>query len=157
MPREQWDALVRGEGCPLCAEIASNKSADEEGLYVADLGISRLRLQKNQFVSGYCVLMCHQHVREPYDLSKPERERFFDDMTRVGRALDQVFSPLKMNFNILGNAVPHLHAHIVPRYYGDSAPHHPIDPNADQMLLPPQEYERRIALIRTALAVSKNG
>jgi diadenosine tetraphosphate (Ap4A) HIT family hydrolase len=45
-------------------------------------------------------------------------------MMRVGQALETVFKPLKMNFEILGNAVPHLHGHIVPRYYGDPAPPH---------------------------------
>ena len=58
---------------------------------------------------------------------------------RVGQALQTVFNPLKMNFNILGNAVPHLHAHILPRYYGDPEPHRPIDPNAAQTFLEPEE------------------
>lgn len=156
MPRERWDALVRGEGCPVCAEIEPRESVNNEGLFVADLRMSRLRLQKNQFVPGYCVLLCHLHVREPYDLDDQDRSLFFDDMMRVGRALDTVFTPLKMNFNILGNAVPHLHVHIVPRYYGDPAPHYPIDPNADQVMLDPDEYEQRLDQIRVALAVTEH-
>ena len=68
MPREQWDALVRGEGCPLCAAVAAEQPADEYGYTVADLSLSRLRLAANQFVPGYCVLICARHVREPYDL-----------------------------------------------------------------------------------------
>lgn len=152
MPRERWDTLVRGEGCSACAEVASSDPASEEGFFVADLDLSRLRLAANQFVTGYCVLLCHLHVREPYELSRDERSLFFEDMTRVGQALETVFKPLKMNFNILGNAVPHLHAHIVPRYYGDPAPHRPIDPSAGRTFLEPEEYDRRIDLIRNALA-----
>jgi len=152
MPREQWDALVRGEGCSACADIASNESANEHGFNIADLALSRLRLAANQYVVGYCVLLCHQHVREPYELNKRDRSLFFEDMMRTGRALEQVFNPLKMNFNILGNAVPHLHAHILPRYYGDPAPHHPIDPNTDQVLLDPGEYRERVELIQSALS-----
>jgi diadenosine tetraphosphate (Ap4A) HIT family hydrolase len=45
-----------------------------------------------------------------------------------------------------------LHAHILPRYHGDPAPHHPIDPNAGEVLLSREGYERRIALIRSALS-----
>jgi diadenosine tetraphosphate (Ap4A) HIT family hydrolase len=152
MPREKWDALVRGEGCPVCVEVASAEASNEEGSFVADLELSRLRLAANQFVPGYCVLLCRRHVREPYDLTREERAMFFEDMARAGQALDRVFSPLKMNFNILGNAVPHLHAHILPRYYGDPAPHRPIDPAAEQAFLSPEEYARRIDLIRSALA-----
>lgn len=149
MPREQWDALVRGEGCPACAEVTSTEVANEQGFFVADLNVSRLRLAANQFVRGYCVLICHRHVREPYELNTQERSLFFEDMMWVGQALERVFKPVKMNFTILGNAVPHLHAHILPRYYGDPAPHHLIDPNAAQVFLSPEEYKQRIDRIRS--------
>ncbi len=152
MPREQWDALVRGHGCPACAEVASSEQANEQGFFVADLDLSRLRLAGNQFVTGYCVLLCHRHVREPYELSKQERLLFFEDMMRVGRALEQVFNAVKMNFEILGNAVPHVHCHLKPRYYGDPAPNRMIDQNAQQVLLTLDEYNQRIDLIRSALS-----
>lgn len=151
MPRERWDELVRGEGCPVCGEVAPSDLSNSEGFFIADLSFSRLRLARNQFVAGYCVLICRRHVGEPYDLTEEERGMFFDDMAAAGRALDRVFNPLKMNFNILGNAVPHLHAHILPRYYGDPAPHRPIDPSADQVFLSEHEYAERVELIRAAL------
>ena len=65
MSRGQWDALVRGEGCPACAESISER-ANEHGYFVADLDLSRLRLAANQYVNGYCALLsCKKHVREP--------------------------------------------------------------------------------------------
>lgn len=152
MPRERWDALVRGEGCPLCAEVAMDAPANDEGYAVADLGITRLRLAANQSVPGYCVLICKKHVREPYDLSPEEQALFFTDMTRVGKALEQAFDAVKMNFEMLGNAVPHLHCHIKPRYYGDPGPGKPIWPEQRPLFLTPREYEERVALIRAALA-----
>jgi diadenosine tetraphosphate (Ap4A) HIT family hydrolase len=151
MPRERWDALVEGKNCPACAEVASTGPANEDGFLVADLDMSRLRLAANQYVKGYCVLLCTRHVREPYQLSREERGLFFEDMMRVGEALERVFRPTKMNFQILGNAVPHLHVHILPRYYGDPAPHRPLDPAAGRVFLTPEEYERRIESIRSAL------
>lgn len=151
MARERWEALAEGQGCPACAEVASAEPSNEEGFRVADLEMSRLRLAANQYVKGYCVLLCRRHVREPYQLSKQERRLFFEDMMRAGEALERVFSPLKMNFQILGNAVPHLHAHILPRYYGDPAPHRPLDPGAEHVFLSPDEYTQRIELIRSAL------
>lgn len=151
MPREQWDALVHGEGCPACAEVAATEPVNEHGFFIADLDFSRLRLAANQYVVGYCVLLCHRHVREPYELSRHERSLFFEDMTRVSQALVTVFEPLKMNITVLGNLVPHLHAHLMPRYYGDPAPNRPIDPNAGQVLLTADEYQERVDLIRSAL------
>lgn len=129
MPRERWNALVRGEGVPLCAELASGAAETEHDRTVADLRLSRLRLAANQWVPGYRVLVCAVHVREPYELPKAEQVAFFDDLMRVGRALEAVFHPAKLNFQLLGNAVPHLHAHVTPRYHGDPAPGRPLDPN----------------------------
>ena len=151
MPREAWDALVRGDGCPLCAELAFDEPANAYGHTVADLSISRLRLAANQFAAGYCVLICARHVAEPYHLPAPERAAFFDDLMRAGEALDAVFRPLKMNFQLLGNAVPHLHCHIIPRYYGDPAPGRPLDPDLGTRHLAPSEYAERVEAIRVAL------
>ena len=151
MPRERWDALVRGENCPLCAECQSAEPINEYGYTVADLCLSRLRLAANQFPSGYCVLICARHVREPYHLTRGEQALFFGDMLRAAQAIERVFNPVKMNFQILGNLVPHLHAHIVPRYYGDPAPGRPIGPGDQVIRLTPREYEERVRLIQEAL------
>lgn len=152
MPRERWDALVRGVDCPLCAEVASDEPANDHGFAVADLTVSRLRLAANQWTPGYAILICAIHAREPYELGANERAAFFDDLMRAGQAIDAVYRPIKMNFQMLGNAVPHLHCHLVPRYYGDPAPNRPLDPNLGTRRLDPDEADRSIAAIRAALA-----
>lgn len=152
MPRERWDALVRGEDCPLCAAVASSDPIDAYGYTIADLEIGRLRLGANQLIPGYCVLICTEHVREPYDLPRDLRLAFFEDMMRAARALEAVYAPVKMNFELLGNAIPHLHCHIKPRFYGDPAPGAPLlHSDYPDVTLPPAEYERRVADIRQAL------
>jgi diadenosine tetraphosphate (Ap4A) HIT family hydrolase len=151
MPHERWDALVRGAGCPICVEVASDAQISAEGYVVADLAISCLRLSVHQSVPGYCVLLCKKHVREPYELSSEDQMQFFTDMMRVGKALEQTLNAVKLNFEILGNAVPHLHCHVKPRYYGDPAPGIPIWPDQRPLFLTPEEYAERAALIRAAL------
>lgn len=152
MPPDEWDALVSGDACPICRALATNEWADSFGFTITDLRLGRLRLVRNQSVPGYCVLLCREHVVEPYDLSKEKRLLFWEDTLNAAQAIAQVFKPTKMNFQILGNAVPHLHSHIVPRYYGDWAPGRPIDPSERTVLLTPAEYEERVGLIRAALA-----
>jgi len=149
MPRERWDALLRGEGCPLCAECRSGTT--EEGYTVARMQLSQLRLMRNQFLPGYAVLICTTHVPEPYHLGPEDQALFFQDLMRAASALDQVFAPTKMNFEILGNSVPHPHAHLVPRYYGDPAPERPIDQNLHVVTLAPAEYEEQLRRVLTAL------
>ena len=121
---------------------------------VADLESGRLRLARNQYVRGYSVLISARHVREPYELADDESARFFADVVRAGRALDRVFSPTKLNFELLGNSVPHLHCHLVPRYYGDPGGDRPIDPHREEVVLPADEYRGLVAALRETLAAA---
>ena len=155
MPREKWDSLIRGEGCPLCGVVKGKGADNEVSCFVADLSLSRLMLDRNQYAKGYCVLVCLKHVREPYELPQDEREQFFDDMMRAGMALERVYGADKMNFQILGNAVPHLHCHLEPRYYGDASPNRPIDPNGATVILKPEAYRKSVASIRDTLTLIK--
>ena len=47
MPRDRWDALVRGEDCAACAEVRGLGLDNGEGYFVTDLAVSRLRLQRD--------------------------------------------------------------------------------------------------------------
>jgi diadenosine tetraphosphate (Ap4A) HIT family hydrolase len=44
----------------------------------------------------------------------------------VGRALERALEPVKLNYNVLGNSVPHLHVHVIPRYAEDPRPEWPF-------------------------------
>ena len=59
---------------------------------------------------------------EPTDLSEVEASAFWFDVLRVGRAMQVAYRPLKMNYQLLGNGVPHLHWLVAPRFWEDVAP-----------------------------------
>jgi diadenosine tetraphosphate (Ap4A) HIT family hydrolase len=151
MPRERWDALVRGEGCPLCRDLAAGTEPNEHRYVVAELTAGQLWLPANQSIPGYCVLVSRRHVREPYELPAEERAAFWEDMMRVGAALERVFDAVKMNFELQGNSVPHLHCHIKPRTYGDPGPGRPLQPSERKVYLTALEYIERAGVIRAAL------
>ena len=50
------------------------------------------------------------------DLDEKARARFLVDMAAVGDALLAVTGSFRINYSILGNADPGVHAHIFPRY-----------------------------------------
>jgi diadenosine tetraphosphate (Ap4A) HIT family hydrolase len=149
MPRERWDALVQGECCPLCQDDVAEPE-NPFSFLVAEMRTAYLRLGRNQDLPGYCALISKQHVREPHELSAADRAAFFEDMVRAGRALEQVFGAVKVNYQILGNAIPHLHCHITPRLYGDPYPGRPPDQDRESYLSA-AEYARLVDLIRAAL------
>jgi diadenosine tetraphosphate (Ap4A) HIT family hydrolase len=146
---------VKGENCPLCAELQSTRSENNFGLKVVDLRFSRLRLEKNQYAHGYCVLICQKHVREPFELTLAEQRLYFDDLMLAGKAIEQAFGAIKMNFEILGNGVPHLHCHILPRYQNDPSPNRPLDLSAQKVLSSPAEYTARVEIIHQYITANR--
>jgi diadenosine tetraphosphate (Ap4A) HIT family hydrolase len=75
---------------------------------------------------GYTIVIWRgRHVADPTELSADEASAYFADVLRVGRALDAHYKPIKLNFEMLGNSLPHLHTHVIPRYLDDGSPGHP--------------------------------
>jgi diadenosine tetraphosphate (Ap4A) HIT family hydrolase len=52
--------------------------------------------------------------------------QYWAEVVAAGRAVRALFDPVKMNYMTLGNTVPHLHTHVLPRYRDDPAPGGPI-------------------------------
>ena len=59
------------------------------------------------------------HETELHGLADKDRKQFLEDMSLVARLLSKAFRPDKMNYELLGNSMPHLHWHLVPRYVSD--------------------------------------
>ena len=70
----------------------------------------------HQVVDGYCLLLPDPVVSSLNDLAEAERLRFLGDMARIGDALLAATGAWRINYEILGNSEPELHAHIFPRY-----------------------------------------
>jgi diadenosine tetraphosphate (Ap4A) HIT family hydrolase len=58
-------------------------------------------------------------------LSNTEAGLYWGDVLRVARAVELHYTPAKLNLMMLGNEVPHLHTHVVPRYVDDRDPGRP--------------------------------
>lgn len=112
-----WDDLIAGNNCPFCTE---QPERSEYSVHVAHLGMSELRLSREQTYKGYCILVfTGRHVTGLEQLTKEEHATFMADMKKAGDAIYKAVSPDHMNYASLGNVVPHLHVHIIPRYIGD--------------------------------------
>ncbi len=75
-----------------------------------------LALGDKQFLPGYCYLLPDPVVESLNDLDAPQRAAYLCDMALAGDALLEVTGAYRINYAILGNGDPELHAHIVPRY-----------------------------------------
>jgi diadenosine tetraphosphate (Ap4A) HIT family hydrolase len=124
-PRSFYD-IRRGDGCPLCIE----GRPDDNGFGIRILSgpFADAYLQRAAIQRGYVVVIWRgRHVVEPTDTTEDEASSFWRDVLDTGRAVEAVYTPLKVNYLLAGNTLPHLHAHVVPRYEaGDPNPGHPF-------------------------------
>ncbi|NJL17503.1 MAG: HIT family protein [Nitrospira sp.] len=94
--------------------------------FVADLGLSKAYLHEDQFFPGWTVVVFQRHVTELFNLAPPERIQLIEEVTLVAKVLSEVYQAKKINYELLGNQLPHMHWHLIPRLADDPAPQKPV-------------------------------
>ncbi len=118
--------------CDLCRRLAEV----EDGSYpwtIAMLNETGWVLGDNQGCRGWCVLILKDHIEHLADLSGAKQAQVFRDVARVAAAIREVFptsgkggGPPRINYECLGNLVPHVHWHVIPRHADDPEPTKPV-------------------------------
>lgn len=103
--------------CVFCSGDGGDKVYDD--------GRCRVVIADEPF-AGFCRVIWNAHVREMTDLAPADRAHLMGVVFRVEAALRALLSPHKINLASLGNLVPHLHWHVVPRFDDDSHFPNPI-------------------------------
>lgn len=120
-----WDKRVTGTNCEMCGE--RSPEADDYGIRIYQSPMVDAVLQRASIQRGYTLVIWRgRHVVEPFELSNEEVAKYWQEVLKVSKALAHFYKPLKMNYEILGNTVPHLHTHLLPRYEIDPAPGRPF-------------------------------
>ncbi|HIK18477.1 MAG TPA: hypothetical protein IGS53_24770 [Leptolyngbyaceae cyanobacterium M33_DOE_097] len=83
---------------------------------ICQLNSGWLVLGDTQFLRGYSLLLPDPVVKDLNALSGQARGAFLQDMAIAGDALLKVTGAARINYEILGNSEPALHAHLFPRY-----------------------------------------
>jgi diadenosine tetraphosphate (Ap4A) HIT family hydrolase len=125
---------------------------EHSDLRIVELEHSFVVLNSDQFFPGYTLLFTKQHATELFQLDHSVRAGLMEEVSTVARALFTQFQPDKINYELLGNMVPHIHWHLVPRFAHDPLWPRPIwAENHNEVTLSSDEYRQRIQLIREAL------
>jgi diadenosine tetraphosphate (Ap4A) HIT family hydrolase len=111
--------------CPFCAKLARPDLLPDDEL-VWTFPHSLVLLGPWQFYHGYCLVVSRTHARELGDLPDAERRSYIEEMCLVARAIMKAFAPHKLNYELLGNQVPHPHWHLFARYADDPARLSPV-------------------------------
>lgn len=137
-------------GCPMCS-----RWHDDADLQIMEFTTSYLVLNRDQFFPGYCLLFAKQHQTELFHLDQQVRQEMLEEVTRVAAVLSRTFKADKINYELLGNMVPHIHWHIVPRHQSDPLWPRPIwaEPR-QELILSADAYRQRCEQIRQELTAA---
>ena len=95
--------------CPLCNPV------NENVIFQNDF----LRVILVEEIPGYIRVITQKHIKEFSDLSDKEASEIMLLTKKIEKILINILNPDKINIAMLGNMVPHLHIHIVPRFVND--------------------------------------
>ncbi|MGV8894049.1 MAG: HIT family protein [Burkholderiaceae bacterium] len=97
---------------------------------------------------GFCRVIWNGHVQEMTDLPLAERDSLMAAVWQVEAAVRDVMQPHKINLASLGNMVPHVHWHVIPRFEDDAQFPAPVWAQA-QRTTPPEILAQRRDLLPT--------
>ena len=144
---ESFYALKRGDGCPMCAQGRPDET--EYGARIFAGEVTDAYLQRRKVQRGYTVVVWRgRHVAEPTELSRDEAAQYWLEVLEVGRRLEGHLQPVKLNYETLGNSLPHLHTHVMPRYALDPRPEWPFPYPDEAPPLDEDEFRTDVEALR---------
>ena len=116
---EDWEARKQGVDCWFCK--------DQLGQPFYAGRVSAAHLERQAISRGHAIVVFRtRHVADFTSLTAAEAAAYWVDVQAAARLIEQAFAPCHMNYQLLGNVVPHLHVHLVPRYLDDPFPGLPV-------------------------------
>ncbi len=117
--------------CSICTRL---KTVRDDPAFITETATG-VAVMGSQWFRGYCVFLCKLPATELDELPPDFGRDYLDDMARLAQAVRAVVQPHKLNLELLGNIVPHLHWHIFPRRLDEEHPLKPV------WLCMPPDYE----------------
>lgn len=133
---------VQGEpSCVICARAVPLD-------VLVELSSTWVTAAREAPLPGYVCMVSKSHVVEPYELRGDARRAFWDDVSTVAEAVHAATRSIKVNYEIHGNTIPHLHLHLYPRFPGDPYEGTTIDPKAGHVF---SRSSEELAQLRDAI------
>ena len=80
-----------------CFYCTKDQKLNDLMIEIGQMEVSTLYLFREQTYRGRCIVAYNGHVKELFELPEKELERFMRDVTKAARAIQEVFSPDKIN------------------------------------------------------------
>ena len=109
--------------CSMCENI---KNIKDDSHFIMELETGYAMLGWHQRFKGYTVFICKEHACELHELDSSYKLKFLEEMSLVSEAVFNAIKPEKLNYELLGNGIAHMHWHIYPRITGDTPQKGPV-------------------------------
>lgn len=126
------------KSCSLCAE--------DGGTILFRNDLLRVVLVDDADLPGFLRVIVNAHAREMSDLAPSVRLQLLQTVLAAEEVVRELLDPLKINLASLGNAVPHVHWHVIPRFADDPFYPQPIWGQRQRETAPPVIEKRRAVL-----------
>jgi diadenosine tetraphosphate (Ap4A) HIT family hydrolase len=140
---EEWARRSSPSGCIVCI---SGGPLD----IVATLPTCWATVPRRAPLAGYVCVVARQHVIEPFEMPAADQAAFWQDTMVIAQAVASLTQPIKMNYEIHGNTLPHLHVHLFPRKPSDAFVGGPVDPRKVEV----ERTDAEIAALRHVIQSS---
>jgi diadenosine tetraphosphate (Ap4A) HIT family hydrolase len=123
---------------------------------VGELSHTWITTDPDVAIYGYVCVISKIHAVEPFELSDDDQIAFWRESMLVARQLNELVRPVKMNYEIHGNTLPHLHMQLIPRRPDDAFVGRPVDLKETHHRYTPEDTEKLRAIF-AALAELTDG
>lgn len=134
-----------------CLYCNKNEIQKDLMIEICELNVSTVFLFKEQTYKGRCIVAYKDHSKELFDLKGDELLAFMEDVNAVARAINEAYSPVKINYGAYSDKLPHLHIHLAPKYVDGPDYGGVFVMNPQKVYLSEAEYEEMINLIKSKL------
>lgn len=144
----RWYLQSKKEHCPYCLK------ADDptDSVTLEQFETSELCAHPLVPLKGTCYLISREHYVELFDMDEEQLTGLMKDAQLAARVLKEVTGAFRINYEIHGNTVPHLHIHLIPRYINDRFAGKPIDfRNIEASVYASGEFDRFVGEMKSRL------
>ncbi len=88
--------------------------------FVKDLNLCQVRLHNNSKFPWIMLIPKKKGVSQIFDLTKSDQAKFFNEIDYCSKRMKKNFKCSNLNVEKVGNIIPQLHIHIIPRHKKDA-------------------------------------
>ena len=96
-----------------------HKKFEKTTHYIADLKLCQVRLQDNRRFPWIMLIPKRKAVGQILDLNRKDQIQLMDEIQYCSKIMKKNFKCTNLNVEKVGNIIPQLHIHIIPRHKKD--------------------------------------